>query len=393
MASADAEGRIHLGTVTEHSTKTGLKWGVVGGVALGVLLPAVDPGRRGRCRRPRGRDRQGPQRGPSVEASRDELEGVLAPNTSGVIALVEDTAVVAIQEALAKADRDRDQGDRQGGRRRDRPRCRGRQGVAGLLAAASPTTGGGSTDGRQGRLHRCRWTHLPKGITGSAMLVSLSDRDFTDTFGEVGALTKYLQGQQVAGWTELIREAREARGTGFGVTTGPDKMRAETMASLESGLAALAAKAPDEVEAYRQLVLGTSQAVADAKGGVVPVEGLDARGDREGPGRRLTAPDAGRSGPRYDGASPLADMKRPPLRDALRGSCSSSWEIALPGDQKRRRPGVTRQRRRRPWRPARARASKRRRRRRRPWRPATDREVTAAVTTAALPESEMLGAA
>ena len=34
------------------------------------------------------------------------------------------------------------------------------------------------------------WAHLQKGVTGSAMLVSLSDRDFTDTFGEVGAMTK-----------------------------------------------------------------------------------------------------------------------------------------------------------------------------------------------------------
>jgi tellurite resistance protein len=34
----------------------------------------------------------------------------------------------------------------------------------------------------------------------------------------------------------------------------------------------LATKAPDEVEAYRQLVLGAAQAVAEAKSGVAPVE-------------------------------------------------------------------------------------------------------------------------
>ena len=79
------------------------------------------------------------------------------------------------------------------------------------------------------------WSALQKGLTGSAMLVSLSDRDFTDTFGEVGAMTKYLQGQQVAGSSELIRELAKTHGTGFGVTTGPDKMRAETMASLQTG--------------------------------------------------------------------------------------------------------------------------------------------------------------
>lgn len=111
------------------------------------------------------------------------------------------------------------------------------------------------------------WSALQKGLTGSAMLVSLADRDFTDTFGEVGAMTKYLQGQQVAGSSELIRELAKTHGTGFGLTTGPDKMRAETMAGLQAGLAALAAKAPDELDGYRQLVLGVSQAVAEAKGG------------------------------------------------------------------------------------------------------------------------------
>ena len=34
----------------------------------------------------------------------------------------------------------------------------------------------------------------------------------------------------------------------------------------------LSAKAPDEVDAYRALVLGIVKAVAEAKGGVTPVE-------------------------------------------------------------------------------------------------------------------------
>ena len=52
------------------------------------------------------------------------------------------------------------------------------------------------------------WAHLQK-VTGSAMLVSLSDRDFTDTFGEVGAMTKYLAGQQAAAASGLVREPGE----------------------------------------------------------------------------------------------------------------------------------------------------------------------------------------
>ncbi len=37
-------------------------------------------------------------------------------------------------------------------------------------------------------------------------------------------------------------------------------------------IATLSAKAPDDVEPYRALVLGIAQAVAEAKGGVTPVE-------------------------------------------------------------------------------------------------------------------------
>ena len=116
------------------------------------------------------------------------------------------------------------------------------------------------------------WEGLQKGITGSGMLASVSDRDLTDSFGEAGAMAKYLAGQQVAGSSDFIREVAKTRGTGFGLTTSPDRVRDETMEALRSSIATLQAKAPTEVEPYRQLVLGLAQAVADAKGGEVPVE-------------------------------------------------------------------------------------------------------------------------
>ena len=111
------------------------------------------------------------------------------------------------------------------------------------------------------------WATLQRGITGSGMLVSLSDRDFTDSFGEASALGKYLAGQQVAGATDLIREVAKTHGTGFGLTSSPDKVRTETMDALRASVALLQEKHPDEVEPYRTLVLGIADAVANAKGG------------------------------------------------------------------------------------------------------------------------------
>ena len=116
------------------------------------------------------------------------------------------------------------------------------------------------------------WSALAKGVTGAGMLVSLSDRDLSDTFGEAGALAKYMAGQQVASSSELVRELAKTHGTGFGLTASPEKVRGETIDALHASAATLAAKAPDELEPYRGLVLGLAQAVAEAKGGVVPVE-------------------------------------------------------------------------------------------------------------------------
>ncbi|MDF2735830.1 MAG: hypothetical protein K0S97_2454 [Chloroflexota bacterium] len=128
------------------------------------------------------------------------------------------------------------------------------------------------------------WVALQKGITGSGFLVSLSDRDLSDTFGEVGAMAKYLSGQQVAGSSELIRELAKAHGTGFGLTTSPERVRAETMEALRSSVATLQTKAPTELKPYRELVLGVALAVAAAKGGETPVEQAIIAQIREGLG-------------------------------------------------------------------------------------------------------------
>ena len=115
------------------------------------------------------------------------------------------------------------------------------------------------------------WKALEKGVTGSGMLVSVSDRDFTDSFGEASALAKALAAHRESP-SELVRELAGTRGTGFGITASPQEVESGTLDSLGVALAALGAKAPDEVEAYRGLVLDVAGAVAEAKGGVTDVE-------------------------------------------------------------------------------------------------------------------------
>jgi uncharacterized membrane protein len=104
IAECDANGKVKLGKVTEHSTKTGLKWGVVGGVVLGVIFPPsilASAAATGAFGAAIGKAHNVMER----KGLAEELAGAMKPNTAGIVALVEDTAVVAIREALSKADR------------------------------------------------------------------------------------------------------------------------------------------------------------------------------------------------------------------------------------------------------------------------------------------------
>jgi hypothetical protein len=116
------------------------------------------------------------------------------------------------------------------------------------------------------------WETMRKGVTGAGMLVSIGDRDFTDTFGEVGALTKHLSQEREQSGSQLVRELTAGRPSGFGLTASPQEVETKTLEALRSATAILEAKAPDEAGAYRQLVLDVADSVASAKGGVKPGE-------------------------------------------------------------------------------------------------------------------------
>jgi hypothetical protein len=113
------------------------------------------------------------------------------------------------------------------------------------------------------------WDAIQKGVTGAGFLVSLSDRDFTDTFGEAKALAKYLGQQRTESASTLVRDIAAVHSSGFGFRTNPQELESETLGALRAARTALAAKAPDELAAYRELVLGVADTVAEAKGGGV----------------------------------------------------------------------------------------------------------------------------
>jgi hypothetical protein len=111
------------------------------------------------------------------------------------------------------------------------------------------------------------WEALQKGVVGSGLLVSLSDRSFFDTFKEAGALSKHLAAAKTKSSSELIREVAAVHGTGFGLSSSPDKVESETVAALQTAKTALQSKSPEDLEPYKQLVVDVAQSVSKAAGG------------------------------------------------------------------------------------------------------------------------------
>jgi uncharacterized membrane protein len=102
VVKADAAGKVHVQKVTDHSTKTGLKWGVVGGIVLGVIFPpsiigsaaalGVTGGVLGKLRQEHHKAELG-----------GALQGALAPDTSGILVLATLPGVAAVKQTMPKA--------------------------------------------------------------------------------------------------------------------------------------------------------------------------------------------------------------------------------------------------------------------------------------------------
>jgi uncharacterized membrane protein len=103
VVKREADGTLEVQKATDHSTKHGLRWGLVGGVALGVLFPPSILGSAavlGAAGAAAGKVRQRHHRS-EIEK---ELQDSIAPGHSGILALVSDPGVVEIRKALDKAD-------------------------------------------------------------------------------------------------------------------------------------------------------------------------------------------------------------------------------------------------------------------------------------------------
>jgi uncharacterized membrane protein len=103
VVERQADGTLEIQKTTDHSTRSGLKWGIVGGAVLGLFFPPSILGTAaalGAAGAASGKLRELHHRHELV----DQLQDAIAPGHSGIVALVSDPGVVEIRKALARAD-------------------------------------------------------------------------------------------------------------------------------------------------------------------------------------------------------------------------------------------------------------------------------------------------
>jgi uncharacterized membrane protein len=103
VVKRSAEGELEVQKATDHSTKRGLTWGLVGGAVLGVIFPPSILGSAavlGAGGAAVGKVRERHHRKETAE----RVDQAIAAGHSGIVALVSDPGVVQIRKALAAAD-------------------------------------------------------------------------------------------------------------------------------------------------------------------------------------------------------------------------------------------------------------------------------------------------
>jgi hypothetical protein len=116
------------------------------------------------------------------------------------------------------------------------------------------------------------WKAMQEGIAGAGTFVALADRGFFDSFKEANALAHHLRDAHEHSDSALVRDLAAGHDRPFGVTSSPEEVERSTVAALEQAVAALQAKSPEDLPAYRQVVLDVAQSVAAAAKGVSPQE-------------------------------------------------------------------------------------------------------------------------
>jgi len=112
------------------------------------------------------------------------------------------------------------------------------------------------------------WNTLHRGLTGAGMWVAISERGFSSTFKETGAMASFMAHASKESSNQLVRDLASTKGTGWSVSSSSEELRQGTLAAIKESLTLLSAKGPEDLADYRDAVKSLAAKVSEAgKGG------------------------------------------------------------------------------------------------------------------------------
>ena len=118
------------------------------------------------------------------------------------------------------------------------------------------------------------WRELQWAVADTVTYVSMADPGFWDTLKESKGAAKFMAGVKTTGDDELVRDlaANFKVGRDKTATSNPAEIASAVCDRIGSAAQIVAQKAPDDLPAFKEFILGVAQATAEAAKGVAPAE-------------------------------------------------------------------------------------------------------------------------
>jgi hypothetical protein len=118
------------------------------------------------------------------------------------------------------------------------------------------------------------WETLQWAVTDTMAYLSMADRGFWDTFKEANAAAHFIADTRADSLSLLVRDlASDVKGKrDKEVTANPTDMAGEVAERVSEAVALISDKAPDELPAFKEFIVGIAKATAEAAGGIGETE-------------------------------------------------------------------------------------------------------------------------
>ncbi len=118
------------------------------------------------------------------------------------------------------------------------------------------------------------WQTLQWAVTDTMTYLSMADPGFWDTFKEATGAAKYIAGVKASGENALVRDLASDIKTHRDKAVGgnPADVAGEVTGRVHEAAQVVAAKAPEDLDAFKGFVMGVATATAEAAKGTGPTE-------------------------------------------------------------------------------------------------------------------------